>query len=188
MRLDNQQIDTEHYTEQFTRLVMTVLMTPDMANFAGYVHGGAILKLLDQVAYACAARYCGMYVVTISVDQVIFREPTRVGELVTFLSSVNYTGRTSMEIGVRVVAEDIQTREERHVVTCYFTMVAVDENRKPAQVPQLKLETPAQERRWKAATLRKLLRKEIEERSLDIRLHPEDFQVEPASEASNTNT
>ena len=83
------------------QLEMTVLMTPDMANFAGNVHGGTILKLLDQVAYACASRYAGRYVVTLSVDQVTFRQPIHVGELVTFLAAVNYTGNTSMEIGVR---------------------------------------------------------------------------------------
>lgn len=70
---------------------LTVLMTPDMANFSGHVHGGAILRLLDQVAYVCAARYSGRYVVTVSVDQVTFRAPVHVGELVTFRASVNFT-------------------------------------------------------------------------------------------------
>ena len=86
-------------TLQSHQLSMTVLMTPDMANFSGKVHGGAILRLLDQVAYACASRYAGHYVVTLSVDQVTFRQPIAVGELVTFLASVNYTGSTSMEDG-----------------------------------------------------------------------------------------
>ena len=85
------------------QLSMTVLMTPDMANFSGNVHGGTILKLLDQVAYACASRYAGEYVVTLSVDQVMFRQPIHVGELVTLLASVNYTGNTSMEVGVKVL-------------------------------------------------------------------------------------
>ena len=79
-------------------LTMTVLMTPDMANFSGNVHGGTLLKLLDQVAYACASRYAGAYVVTVSVDQVVFRQPIHVGELVSFLASVNHVGRSSMEI------------------------------------------------------------------------------------------
>jgi acyl-CoA hydrolase len=169
-------VDTEHYTEQHKSLAMTVLMTPDMANFAGYVHGGATLKLLDQVAYACASRYSGRYVITVSVDQVVFREPTHVGELVTFLASVNYTGKSSMEVGVRVVAEDIRSRTERHVMTCYFTMVAVDDNRKPCTVPSLRVETPTELRRWKAARLRRLLRQEIAERNLEIRLHPDDLE------------
>ena len=86
------------------QLIMTVLMTPDTANFAGNVHGGTILKLLDQVAYACASRYAGRYVVTMSVDQVTFKQPIHVGELITFLSSVNFTGKTSMEVGVKVLA------------------------------------------------------------------------------------
>lgn len=88
-------------------LSMSVLMTPDMSNFSGNVHGGTILKFLDQVAYACASRYAQTYVVTLSVDRVVFREPVHVGELVTFSASVNYTGRTSMEIGIRVETEDI---------------------------------------------------------------------------------
>src|SRR5690606_21718204 len=103
------------------RLSMTILMTPDMANFSGNVHGGTILKHLDQVAYACASRYAGHYVVTLSVDQVMFREPVHVGELVTFYASVNYTGRTSMEIGIKVVTEDIRRKLVRHTNSCYFT-------------------------------------------------------------------
>ena len=117
------------------QLSMTVLMTPDMANFSGNVHGGHILKLLDQVAYACASRYAGRYVVTLSVDQVVFRQPIHVGELVTFLASVNYTGRTSMEIGIKVVTENIRNQVVRHTNSCYFTMVAVDDDGKPAEVP-----------------------------------------------------
>src|SRR6476620_1271889 len=95
------------------QLQMTVLMTPDTANFAGNVHGGHLLKLLDQVAYACASRYAGRYVVTVSVDQVTFREPIFVGELVTFLASVNYTGTSSLEVGIKVIAENIRTRVSR---------------------------------------------------------------------------
>ncbi|HSX71884.1 MAG TPA: acyl-CoA thioesterase, partial [Pseudomonas sp.] len=110
-----------------SKLSMTVLMTPDMANFSGNVHGGTLLKYLDEVAYACAARYAGCYVVTLSVDQVIFRQPVHVGELVTFLAAVNYTGRTSMEIGIKVVTENIRERSVRHTNSCFFTMVAVDE-------------------------------------------------------------
>ena len=92
-------------SKQEKSLFMTFLMTPDMANFSGHVHGGTILKLLDQVAYACAARYCKNYVVTASLDQVIFKEPIKVGELVTFRANVNYVGRTSMEIEMKVMIE-----------------------------------------------------------------------------------
>ena len=114
------------------QLTMTVLMTPDMANFVGNVHGGSILKLLDQVAYACAARYAGGYVMTLSVDQVIFLQPVHVGELLTLLANVNYTGRTSMEVGIKVLAEEIHSGLIRHTNSCFFTMVAVDaEGRRP---------------------------------------------------------
>ena len=145
-------------------LTMTVLMTPDMANFTGNVHGGAILKLLDQVAYACASRYAGRYVVTLSVDQVTFRQPIQVGELVTFLASVNYTGTTSMEVGIKVMAENIQTQSTRHANSCFFTMVAMDEQRKAAAVPPLVLVTENQRRRDAAARMRRELRQEVAQR------------------------
>lgn len=133
-------------------------MTPDLANFTGNVHGGDLLKMLDQVAYACASRYSGGYVVTLSVDQVIFREPIHVGELVTFLASVNYVGKTSMEVGIRVQAENIQNRTIRHTNSCYFTMVAVDQHGKPTRVPPLEIKDSLQECRQKAAQMRKALR------------------------------
>ncbi|MBL0720802.1 acyl-CoA thioesterase [Piscinibacter sp. Jin2] len=145
-------------------LSMTVLMTPDMANFSGKVHGGQILRLLDQVAYACAARYAGSYVVTLSVDSVIFREPVQVGELLTFLASVNHTGNTSMEVGVKVVAENIRTQAVRHVNSCFFTMVALDEAGKPQKVRPLPIETPEALRRFEAAKVRRQLRQELQRR------------------------
>ena len=152
------------------QLSMTLLMTPDMANFSGNVHGGAILKLLDQVAYACASRYAGRYVVTLSVDQVTFLQPIHVGELVTFLSSVNFTGRTSMEIGVKVVTENIRDRVVRHANSCFFTMVAVDDEGRPADVPPLTTVTPVQRRRHHAAQLRRELRREFAARFEQARL------------------
>ncbi|NRR28761.1 acyl-CoA thioesterase [Oxalobacteraceae bacterium] len=142
-------------------LSMTVLMTPDMANFSGNVHGGTILKYLDSVAYACASRYSGSYVVTLSVDQVMFLQPIHVGELVTFLASINYTGRTSMEVGIRVVTENIQQRMVRHANSCYFTMVAVDANRKPVAVPPLVPVTEEQKSRFEKAQLRKQSREMV---------------------------
>lgn len=147
---------------------MTVLMSPDMANFSGNVHGGAILKQLDQVAYACASRYAGRYVVTLSVDQVMFLQPIHVGELVTFLASVNHTGTSSMEVGIKVVAEDIRNQSVRHVNSCFFTMVAVDDDRKPVTVPPLQPATYDERRRWGAAVLRKQIRKEQAERFAEI--------------------
>ena len=143
------------------RLEMTELMTPDLANFSGKVHGGALLNLLDRVAFSLASRYSGRYAVTLSVDQVTFKEPINVGELVTFRASVNYAGRTSMEIGVRVEAESIRSGERRHTNSCYFTMVAVDDAGRPAEVPPLALETAIERRRNRAADLRRRLRREF---------------------------
>jgi acyl-CoA hydrolase len=145
---------------QEKHLTMTVLMTPDMANFSGHVHGGSLLKLLDQVAYACAAKYCKSYVVTAALDQVFFRQQVNVGELVTFLAHVNHVGRSSMEIGIKVVAENLRTHDKRHTTSCYFTMVAVDDEGKPMAVPQLTLESEAEKRRFAGAQIRKQLRQE----------------------------
>ncbi|WP_197470060.1 MULTISPECIES: acyl-CoA thioesterase [unclassified Oleiphilus] len=149
-------------------VIFTMLMTPEMANFSGNVHGGALLKLLDQVAYTCASRYSGHYAVTLSVDQVNFRQPIKIGELVTFLSSVNYVGRTSMEVGVKVVAEDIHSHEKRHTNSCYFTMVAMGEDGKPTEVPPLDFKADKQKQRYIAAKVRRELRKEHDLRLKEI--------------------
>ncbi|MDR7375352.1 acyl-CoA hydrolase [Rhodoferax ferrireducens] len=151
------------------QLSMTVLMTPDMANFSGNVHGGAVLKLLDQVAYACASRYAGRYVVTVSVDQVMFLQPIHVGELVTFLASINHTGTSSMEVGIKVVAENIRGHSVRHVNSCFFTMVAVDDDRKPAPVPALHPDSVDGKRRFEQAVLRKKLRQELASKFASIK-------------------
>jgi acyl-CoA hydrolase len=151
------------------QLTMTVLMSPDMANFSGNVHGGSILKLLDQVAYACASRYAGCYVVTLSVDQVTFRQPIHVGELVTFLASVNHTGKSSMEVGIKVLTENIQTRTVRHANSCFFTMVALDENRRPVSVTPFVPSTPDEIRRSGAAQVRRQLRQELEQRYKEVK-------------------
>ena len=151
------------------QLTMTILMTPDKTNFFGNVHGGDVLKLLDQVAYACASRYAGRHVVTLSVDQVTFRQPIHVGELLTFLASVNFTGNTSIEVGIKVIAEDILTQETRHVNSCFLTMVAMDENRKPVHVHTFMPSTPDEVRRHKAAELRREMRRQFEEKFTQIR-------------------
>lgn len=145
-------------------LTMTVLMTPDNANFSGNVHGGALLKYLDEVAYACASRYSGGYVVTLSVDQVTFRQPIHVGELVTFLASVNYTGRTSIEVGIKVITEDIHKKLVRHTNSCFFTMVAIDEQGKTVEVPKLVPSTENEMRRFANAQERRTIRVELAER------------------------
>ncbi len=150
------------------QLTMTVLMTPDMANFAGNVHGGTVLKFLDQVAYACASRYAGRYVVTLSVNQVLFLQPIHVGELVTFLAAVNHTGTSSMEVGIKVVAENIRSQGKRHVNSCFFTMVAVDDDRRPVAVPPLQPAPGHETRRFQEAVLRKQLRHELAQRFKSI--------------------
>ena len=143
----------------------------DSINDAGYGellrHGprGCASKLLDEVAYACAARYCKGYVVTLSLDQVFFKEPIHVGELVTFMAHVNYVGRTSLEVGIRVIAENLRTQEKRHTNSCYFTMVSVDENGTPRAAPPLQIETEAEKKLNEAAKMRKEMRKEIIERN-----------------------
>ncbi len=155
------------------QLTMTVLMTPDTANFSGNVHGGTILKLLDQVAFACASRFSGRYVVTLSVDQVMFRQPIHVGELVTFSASVNHTGISSMEIGIKVVSEDIRRQVVRHVNSCFFTMIALDDAQRPVAVPPLRPFTADERRRHAAAVARKELRREMERRLAEARTVPD---------------
>lgn len=150
-------------------LTMTEIMSPDSANFSGYVHGGKILSLLDNVAYACASRYSEKYVVTLSVDHVIFKKPINVGDLVHFYASVNYVGKTSMEVGIKVVAEKITTGEEQHTNTCYFTMVAVDENHKPTSVPPLTLRTDEEKRRSQQAQIRKQFNKSYQEQTKKLK-------------------
>lgn len=137
-------------------LTMTMLMTPDKANFSGKnVHGGEILKMLDHVAYACAARYTGLYAVTLSVDMVLFKNPIKLGSLVTFHASINYTGRTSMEVGIKVISEDIRDHTIKNTNVCYFTMIAMDDNGKPTPVPKLELETEDDKRRYNDAIKRR---------------------------------
>ena len=134
---------------------MTVLITPDMANFAGKVHGGTLLKFLDQVAYSCASRYAGAYAVTLSVDRVLFRDAILVGELVSFSATVNYTGRTSLEVGIRVDTENIRDGTRRHTNSSYFTMVAVADAGNPVAVPPLVPVTELECVRHQAAVARR---------------------------------
>jgi len=136
-------------------LQMSVLVTPDMANFSGHMHGGELLKALDKVAYTCAMRYAAAYVVTLSVDKVLFKQPIYMGELVTFLALVNYTGRTSMEIGIKVIAEDLVKKSLRHTNSCYFTMVALDEKGSPKSIPTFLPQTEQEKLRFQRAKKRK---------------------------------
>lgn len=145
----------EEVVDEKGRLSMRVLMTPDMVNFSGKVHGGVLLKYLDQVAYICGTRYAGTYVVTLSVDRVDFIAPIQVGELVTFQASVNYTGRTSMEVGIRVLSESLHEQSVRHTNSSYFTMVAIGDNNKPTPVPEFKPSDTIERRRFREAHQRR---------------------------------
>jgi acyl-CoA hydrolase len=127
---------------------------PD-ANTAGFVHGGVVMKLGDEVAGLAAVRHCGGRVVTAGMDRMAFVEPVHVGNLVTCRATVNAVWKSSMEVGVRVEAENPRTRETRHTSTAYLTMVAVDENGKPVPVPPLEVEGEVEERRQRQAELRR---------------------------------
>lgn len=142
-------------------LTMSEIMTPEKANFAGNIHGGHLLLFLDRVAYACAARYANSYVVTLSVDHVVFKEPIHVGDLVTCYASINYVGHTSMEVGIRVVAENLITHESRHTNSCYFTLVALNESNQPVPVKPLERRNKTEERRFEEAKLRRENRKQF---------------------------
>ncbi|XWW44368.1 acyl-CoA thioesterase [Fibrella sp. USSR17] len=142
----------------FSRTTLTELMIPAYANFGGKIHGGTLLSLMDKVAYACAAKHAGEYCVTVSVDGVNFRQPVEVGELVSLMASVNYVGRTSLVIGIKVIAENVKTGTVKHTNTSYFTMVAKNDVGSPTEVPPLLLETADDARRFLEAIKRKELR------------------------------
>lgn len=125
------------------------------ANTGGNVHGGRIMFLCDEVAGIAAIRHCGTRVVTAGMDRMTFLEPVMVGELVTFRATVNAAWRTSVEVGVRVEAENVREGNPRHVSTAYLTMVALDEDRRPTPVPALEPETDDEKRRQREADLRR---------------------------------
>jgi uncharacterized protein (TIGR00369 family) len=144
-------------TANYSRTTITELMIPSYANFGGKIHGGILLSLMDKVAYACATKHAGTYVVTVSVDNVEFRQPVEVGELVSLHASVNYVGKSSLIVGIKVVAENIKTATVKHTNTSYFTMVAKDDDGRPTEVPPLILENDIDIRRF----LESMKRKEI---------------------------
>jgi uncharacterized protein (TIGR00369 family) len=131
-----------------SKITLSELMLPSHSNFSGKIHGGYLLKLMDQIAFACASKYSGCYCVTASVDTVDFLNPVEIGELVTLKASVNYVGKTSMVVGIRVISEQIQTGVKRHCNSSYFTMVAKDENGNNSTVPQLILSDMEEVRRF----------------------------------------
>jgi acyl-CoA hydrolase len=131
------------------------VMMPHMANVLGNVHGGVLLGMMDRVAAVSAIRHAQRTCVTVSVDRVHFREPIHLGELVTMYSSVNYTHRTSIEVGVRVEAENLISGVKRHTNSCYLTFVAIDENGRPVAVPPVLPETEEETRRFRAGEVRR---------------------------------
>ena len=138
-----------------TLVCITELMLPSHSNFSGKVHGGHILNLMDQIAFACASKHSQHYCVTASVDRVDFLNPIEVRELVTLRASINYTGKTSMVVGVRVESENITTGEKKHCNSSYLTMVAKDEHGNNVTVPGLIIENEQGVRRFSRSMRRK---------------------------------
>lgn len=143
----------------------SALMMPGDANNLGHVFGGVIMAMVDTTAAVAAIRHARATCVTASIDRVDFREPIHLGDLVVMKASVNFVGRTSMEVGVRVEAEDMLTGNRRHTNSCYLTFVAVDRNGRPLEVPELVPETPDEQRRTAAAAERR--RRRLEEREAE---------------------
>ncbi len=143
---------------------ITELMIPAFANFSGKIHGGTLLSLMDKVAYVCAAKHSGQYCVTVAVEGVEFLNPVEVGDLVSIQASVNYVGRTSMIIGMRIESLKPKTGVVTHTNSCYFTMAAKNEEGQLTEVPGLILENETQTRRFVEG---KLIRKlSLEKREL----------------------
>ena len=152
--------ESQHETSQ--------LMMPTDANILGHVFGGAILSMMDKAAAVVAIRHSRSACVTVSIDRVDFREPIHVGDLVVMRASCNFAGRTSMEIGVRVEAEDMISGRRRHTNSCYLTFVAIDRNGRPVEVPQVLPESADERRRYEAAQARR--RRRLEERTAEERI------------------
>ncbi|MBM1107585.1 acyl-CoA thioesterase [Aurantibacter crassamenti] len=138
-----------------SKVSITELMLPSHSNFGGKVHGGHILNLMDQIAFACASKHSQCYCVTASVNRVDFLSPVEVGELITLKASINYTGRTSMVVGVRVESENITTGKKRHCNSSYFTMVAKDTDGKNIPIPGLLVNDNQGIRRFTRSKFRK---------------------------------
>lgn len=141
-----------------SRVTLSMLMLPSHANFSGKIHGGHILSLIDQIAFTCASKHSNNYCVTASVDVVDFLAPIEVGELVTLKASINFVGRTSMVVGIRVESENIQTGQGKHCNSSYVTMVAKNEAGETVPVPGLKLSNSTHLRRFCKAIQRKELK------------------------------
>lgn len=160
-------------TIEESQVTMTQLMLPSYSNFSGKRHGGYILNLMDQIAFACGSKHSGYYCVTASVNRVDFLNPIEVGELVTLKASINYTGRTSMVVGLRVESENIQTGVIKHCNSSYFTMVAKDESGKSVPVPGIILDTVDKVRRFARS-----MERQQHARDRNRTYHPADFNPE----------
>ncbi len=157
-----------------SEVTVSELMKPANSNFSGKIHGGYILGLMDQIAYASAAKYSNAYCVTASVNRVNFCYPVSVGDLLTLKARINYAGSSSMVIGMRVESENLKTGAINHCNSSYFTMVAVDENGKPTKVPGLILKDQEDVRRFAKSVKRQALTKER-----DREFSQEDFTIQP---------
>ncbi len=138
------------------------LMMPQHVNNLGHVFGGVLLSMVDRAAAVAAMRHAGCPAVTVSIDRVDFREPIYAGELVTCRARVNYVGRTSMEIGVRVEAENLLTGMRRHTNTCFLTFVAIDREGRPVPVRPLRLETEEDRQRFREGQRRREVRQALD--------------------------
>lgn len=139
-------------------VTLSQVMQPQDANIAGNVHGGVIMKMIDDTAGVTAVKHARSNVVTASIDRLSFHHPVFVGDVVTFKASINMVGKSSMEIGVRVEAESLVTGDVRHIASAYLTFVALDELGKPKQVPPLILDSDDEMRRNEEAQDRKNIR------------------------------
>ncbi|HPI93478.1 MAG TPA: acyl-CoA thioesterase [Deltaproteobacteria bacterium] len=145
-------------------VLMAQLMTPEDANPAGNVHGGVIMKLIDNAGGTVAARHARSNVVTATIDRLNFHNPVYIGNLVTLKASINMVGTTSMEVGVRVEAENLLTGEVRHTASAYLTYVSLDSNSRPRKIPPLVVENNEQARRFQEAQARRELRQQERQR------------------------
>lgn len=155
-----------------SQISITQLMLPSHSNFSGKIHGGHILNLMDQIAFACASKHSGQYCVTASVNKVDFLSPIEVGELVTLKASINYTGKTSMVVGLRVTSENIRTGKTKHCNSSYFTMVAKDENGNNVSVPGNILTNEQEVRRYSRSVIR-----QEESKNRNSRFHVDAFNI-----------
>jgi uncharacterized protein (TIGR00369 family) len=160
-------------------LIVSYLVMPADTNPAGNVHGGVIMKHIDNTAGIVAYRHARANVVTASIDRLDFHHPAFVGELLTLKASLNYVGRSSMEIGVRVEAENLLSGEVRHIASAYLTFVSLDEKHRPKEVPELVFHTEEQCRRNREAIERNNMRKmeKQKEKSKDSPCLPESGSV-----------